>query len=146
MFLFAAAPASAIQYLGTTQFTCADFTAAGTGAAILDRDNTGTGSEQVRIDVKDGNGVLLFTLTFTNTLGSYSGGLINTSLFTTPPTANPLVMTATSLAGNGLPAVVGVVQSGQCGTLATIPTVSTAGLIAMAGLIAAAAIFLLVRR
>ena len=112
-------PAHASQYLGTAQFTCTTFTAAGTGASILDRDNTGAGQESLRIDVKDGAGTLLYTLTFQNALGSYTGGLINTTAYVTAPSFNPITMTLTSLAGNSLPQQVDFTAQGTCPGLPT---------------------------
>jgi len=144
-----AVPASAVTYLGTTQFTCTDFNASGTGAAVLDRDNTGTGEEAVRIDVTDGTGANIFTFSFTNALGSYSGGLITLQTYTTPPVSNPLTITVTSLAGNGLPELVGYTATGTCAGLPfgdPIPTLSALGLIAFAGILAALALVFLIRR
>jgi hypothetical protein len=132
------------QYLGTTQFTCTTFTAAGTGAAILDRDNTGAGREALRIDVTDGLGTSLYTLTFDNTLGTYVAGLINTTPYTVAPASNPLTMKLTSLAGNGLPEQVDYVAQGGCANLPTwpgIPTVSPAGLAALGALLLGAGFF-----
>ena len=94
----------------------------------------------------DGNGVLIFTGTFSNVLGTYAAGLISTTAYTTPPTANPITLTITSLAGNSLPQVVSPAYIGGCATLANpIPTVGLGGMIAMAALIAAAAVLLLAR-
>jgi hypothetical protein len=135
-------------YLGTTVFTCTDFTAAGTGADILDRDNTGTGEETVNIHVTDGAGTVLYDLTFTNTLGTYAGGLINTTLYVTPPLVNPLKMTVTSLAGNGLGEEVDYVATGVCSGLPVwpaIPTLSSGGMAALALLLGAFA-FVALRR
>lgn len=118
-------------YLGTVQFTCTDFTAAGTGADILDRDNTGVGEEALRIDVTDGAGTLLYTLNFQNTLFTYTAGLINTTPYNVAPQYNPITFTITSLAGNGLPEVVQVLGQGTCTGL---PMVLGAGDICSAGL------------
>lgn len=119
------------QYLGTVQFTCTDFTAAGTGADILDRDNTGVGQEAIRLDVTDGNDTVIYTLTFQNALGTYTAGLINTTLYTIPPERNPITLTATSLAGNGFLEEVDVLGQGTCpalGGIAAVPTLSGTGL------------------
>jgi hypothetical protein len=112
-------PVHASQYLGTVQITCTNFTAAGTGASILDRDNTGAGQEALRIDVVDGAGTLLYTLSFQNALGTYAAGLINTTAYTTAPRFNPITFTLTSLAGNGLPQQVDVNVQGTCPGLPT---------------------------
>ena len=138
------------QYLGTVQFTCTDFTAAGTGADILDRDNTGLGMEAIRLDVTDGNDTVIYTLTFQNTLGTYAAGLINTTPYTIPPVRNPITLTATSLAGNGLLEEVDVLGQGTCPDIATIidvPTLSGAGLgISILVLVALAIVHLRHRR
>jgi hypothetical protein len=107
-------PASANTYLGTTQITCTDFTAAETGADNLDRDNTGTGQESVRIDVTDGYGTIVYSLSFTNVMGSYPGGLINTTPYDTAPKANPITVRVISLAGNGLKEQTQVIGVGEC--------------------------------
>lgn len=136
------------QYLGTTAFTCTDFTAAGTGASILDRDNTGLGQEALRIDVTDGLGTVIYTLSFQNGLGTYAAGLINTTPYTTAPSSNPLTMTLTSLAGNGLPEQIDYVARGACAGLPTwpgIPTLSPLGLAALVALLLAAGVFALRR-
>jgi len=111
--------AYANTYQGTVQITCTDFTAAGTGADVLDRDNTGSNAEHVRIDVFDGKGTVLYSLEFTNGLGSYAAGLINTTLYTTAPAYNPISVVVTSFAGNGLPEVVTNIGSGNCDGLPT---------------------------
>ncbi len=138
------------QYLGTVQFTCTDFTAAGTGACILDRDNTGAGQEALRIDVTDGTGTVIYTLSFQNSLGTYTAGLINTTPYNVAPVANPLTMTLTSLAGNGLPEEVSFSAQGYCSGIATpaaaIPVLSPWGVAALVLLLAAVAFVALRRR
>ena len=111
--------AYANTYLGTVQITCTDFTAAGTGADVLDRDNTGSGTEHVRIDVIDGKGTVLYSLEFTNPLNTYSLGLIDTTAYTTAPAYNPISVIVTSFAGNGLPEVVTTIGTGSCAGLPT---------------------------
>ena len=105
-------------YNGTVNFTCTQAIAAGSGSHVLDRDNTGSGQEQLRVDVTDGAGTLIFTLTYSNALGSYGGGIGNFA-YTTAPQFNPLTFTLTSLAGNGLPEQVDYVQQGNCDGLPT---------------------------
>jgi hypothetical protein len=118
----AAAPrAHAESYQGTVDLTCTDFTAAGTGADVLDRDNTGAGQEKVQILVTDGAGTVLYELTFQNGLGSYAAGLINTTLYVTAPKFNPIVFKVTSLAGNGLPEEVEELVTGECAGLPGLP-------------------------
>ncbi|MFN8560512.1 MAG: hypothetical protein U0703_02510 [Anaerolineae bacterium] len=111
--------ALAHTYNGTVEITCTDFTAAGTGSDVLDRDNTGAGEESLRIDVTDGAGTLIYTLSFANTLGTYSAGLINTTPYTTAPQYNPITVKITSLAGNSLPEVVQTLGQGNCAGLPT---------------------------
>ncbi|MET0626938.1 MAG: hypothetical protein ABW033_00600 [Acidimicrobiia bacterium] len=114
-----AGPAAAETYEGVVEYTCTTFTAAGTGADILDRDNTGSGVEAARIDVIDGTGAVIYTLNFSNPLGTYGPGLIDTTNYTTPPAANPITMYVTSLAGNGLPEEVNSYGSGTCDEIPT---------------------------
>ena len=116
--------AQAHTYLGTVDITCADFTAAGTGADILDRDNTGVGQEKLQILVTDGVGTVLYTLTFQNGLGTYAGGMIGTTAYTAAPAYNPITVQVISLAGNGLPEEVDVIGVGECPGL---PTFAVAG-------------------
>jgi hypothetical protein len=108
------------QYLGTVQISCINFNASGTGAHILDRDNTGAGNELVSIVLTDGYGTVLYQLTFQNTLGSYAAGLINTTSYTTLPQANPITFTIISHAGNGLPEQIDLSVTGSCGGLPTV--------------------------
>jgi hypothetical protein len=84
---------------------------------VLDRDNTGTGNESMRITVTDGANTILYQLDFTNTLGSYAAGLLNTTAYTTAPALNPITFTTLSLAGNNLPEEVSVQEIGSCDTL-----------------------------
>lgn len=120
------------QYLGTVDFTCVNADAAGSGAHILDRDNTGLGQEALRVDIFDGNDVLIYTLSYSNVLGNFAGG-IGDFFYTTPPTANPLRFVLTSLAGNGLPEQIDVDVQGTCAGLPTagsvleVPALSATG-------------------
>ncbi len=111
--------ANANTYNGTVQITCTDFTAAGTGSDILDRDNTGVGQEQVRIDVFDGAGTVIYTLTFSNALATYPPGLIHTTLYSVAPQYNPITVKVTSLAGNELPEELAIIGTGSCAGLPT---------------------------
>lgn len=113
--------ASASVYNGTVTFTCTNVSAFRTGSHTLNRDNTGYGQESVRVDVRDGYGTLLFTLSYSNTLQTYSGG-IGTFNYTVAPAANPITFTLTSLAGNGLPEQVDVYAEGDCEELSPVPT------------------------
>lgn len=112
--LFTVAYAS--EYEGTVTFTCTDTTASGTGTHILNRDNTGTGQEALRVDITDGAGTLIYTYGYSNLLNTYVGG-IGSFVYTTAPQYNPLTFTLTSLAGNGLPEQVDFVAQGNCAGL-----------------------------
>ena len=114
-------------YEGTVQLTCTDFNALGTGAHILNRDNTGAGRERVRIDITDGNGVLIYTVTYDSILATYFGG-IGSGTYNVAPSANPITFTLTSLAGNGLPEQVDYTQQGVCDAFA-VPTMTEWGMI-----------------
>lgn len=118
MLLFATT-AFASVYNGSVTFTCVNADAAGSGSHVLDRDNTGAGQEALRVDVTDGNGTLIYTLSFSNVLGTFSGG-IGDFFYTTAPAANPITFTLTSLAGNGLPEQVDYVAQGSCAGLPTV--------------------------
>jgi hypothetical protein len=132
-------------YNGIVQFSCTGFNASGTGSHVLNRDNTGLLHEALRIDIRDGTGALLFTLAFVAPLGTYSGGMIGPTNYTTPPTANPITFTLTSLAGNGLAEQIDVNVQGACTPVAT-PAMSSTGLIAMSMLLALAAAGTMLRR
>lgn len=107
-------------YSGFVVFTCVNADAAGNGPHLLNRDNTGVGQESLRVDIRDGNNTLIFTLSFSNVLGNFAGG-IGDFFYTTPPAANPITFTLTSLAGNGLPEQIDFVAQGVCPAL--VPTV-----------------------
>jgi len=103
----------ASTYNGTVVFSCVNADAAGTGSHVLDRDNTGAGQEALRVDITDGAGTLIYTLSFSNVLGTFAGG-IGDFFYTTAPQYNPITFTLTSLAGNGLPEQVDFVAQGSC--------------------------------
>lgn len=110
--------ALASTYNGTVTITCINADASGSGSHVLDRDNTGTGNEALRVDVTDGAGTLIYTLTFSNVLGTFAGG-IGDFFYTTAPAYNPITFTLTSLAGNGLPEQVDYTAQGTCDGLPT---------------------------
>jgi hypothetical protein len=110
-------------YNGTVIFTCINADASGSGSHVLDRDNTGIGQEALRVDITDGAGTLIYTLTFSNVLGTFAGG-IGDFFYTTAPQFNPITFTLTSLAGNGLLEQVDYVAQGNC---VGLPTFVTAG-------------------
>jgi hypothetical protein len=115
--VLAANPASASVYEGSVDFVdCTNADAAGSGPHTLDRDNTGTGQEALRVEITDGNGTIIYELEFENILGTFAGG-IGDFFYATPPAANPLTFTLTSLAGNGLPEQVDFVAYGVCDSL-----------------------------
>lgn len=121
---FSAAPAAAFEfdpasvYEGAVVFGCTAADVTGTGSHTLDRDNTGEGQEALLIEITDGFGTMIHTFEYRNALGTYGAG-IGTFTYTTPPAANPLTFTLTSLAGNGLEAQVDYVASGSCDEIPT---------------------------
>jgi hypothetical protein len=123
MALLAYSVVYASTYAGSVAFTCINADAAGSGSHTLDRDNTGSGQEALRVDITDGAGTLIYTLSFSNVLGTFAGG-IGDFFYTTAPAYNPITFTLTSLAGNGLPEQVDYVAQGNC---AGLPTFATAG-------------------
>ena len=139
------------QYLGEVIFTCVNADAAGTGAHILDRDNTGLGQEAMRIDITDGDGTLIYQLSFSNVLGTFAGG-IGDFFYTIPPTHNPLRFVLTSLAGNGFAEQIDVDVQGECPGLPSayagldVPTLSTVGTTLFVLAVCAAAVVALRRR
>lgn len=112
--------AQASTYNGTVELTCTGWDAAGTGSHVLNRDNTGTGHEALRIDIRDGAGTLIYTLTFQNTLTTFAAGM-GVDSYSTPPQYNPIVFTLTSLAGNGFAEQVDVRVEGSCAGLPGAP-------------------------
>lgn len=125
-------PAGASVYEGTVIFDCEEVDATGNGPHTLDRDNTGTGNEALNVLVTDGVGTVLVDFDYDSPLATYSGG-IGDFEYDTPPLANPITFTLTSLAGNGLPEQVDYVQVGECEGLpyaaptATAPESATVG-------------------
>jgi hypothetical protein len=113
----------ASTYGGTVVFTCINADAAGTGPHTLNRDNTGAGQEALRVDITDGAGTLIYTLSFSNVLGTFAGG-IGDFFYTTAPQYNPITFRLTSLAGNGFAEQVDVLVQGSC---AGLPTALGAG-------------------
>jgi len=128
-------------YNGTVVFSCVNADAAGTGSHVLDRDNTGAGQEALRVDITDGFGTLIFTLSFSNTLSTFSGG-IGDFFYTEPPRANPITFRLTSLAGNGLPEQLDYEQEGFCDQIAFVgvPALDGRGIVALVGLLGIAAL------
>jgi hypothetical protein len=127
--------ALASVYNGTVIFSCTDANATGTGSHVLDRDNTGAGQERLRVDIFDGAGTLIFTITYQNLLGTYGAGIGIVS-YTTPPQYNPLTFVLTSLAGNSLPEQVDFTIQGQCPGLPTfVPSFRGPGLPAVRDLV-----------
>ncbi len=105
--------AEASVYNGSVQFTCTDVDATDTGSHVLDRDNTGSGEEALRVEVTDGAGTVIFRLDYQTALGTYGGG-IGDFTYTRAPQFNPLTFTLISKAGNGLPEQVDFVATGEC--------------------------------
>ncbi|GAB4512975.1 MAG: hypothetical protein OHK0046_13260 [Anaerolineae bacterium] len=100
---------------------CEGFTSV-SGGFRLDRDNTGNGFETYTITATDGQGNLIFG-PFTGTSFVGFGVFINpgqTFLWSRQPISNPLTVTVTSPAGNGLPSETVYTVSGNCDELALI--------------------------
>lgn len=121
LLVFAFTAAYASVYNGRVDLSCTDWSALNTGSHILNRDNTGIGHEQLRIDITDGAGTLIYTLTYENFLTTFGAG-IGSGIYSTAPKFNPITFKLTSLAGNGLPEQVDFVQSGNCAGLPTFAT------------------------
>ena len=105
--------AEASTYNGTVNINCSGVIAAGLGAHILDRDNTGSGQERIRILATDGAGNVILDYTYQNTLASYGGG-IGSWNWTTAPEYNPITFKVISVAGNGLPEKLDYTATGSC--------------------------------
>lgn len=112
--------AEASTYNGTVQFTCTGVDATDTGSHVLDRDNTGSGEEALRVEVTDGAGTVIFRRDYQNALGTYSSG-IGDFAYSRAPQYNPITFTLISKAGNGLPEQVDVVATGECPGLPYFP-------------------------
>lgn len=97
---------------------CDGFTSAG-GAMLLTRDNTGSNREAFTIAAVDSAGNTVFApLSNTVVVGSrVSFGEGTLYAWTTPPAANPITMTITSEAGNGLPVQTVYTATGACANL-----------------------------
>lgn len=109
-------PAVAITYGGGSDIDCVRASLEGQGESVLDRDNTGAGYEDFRVEIYDGNNIQIFSNSYTNALTSYPGGL-GTFTYSTAPTANPIRVYTISEAGNGLAEETQKVASGTCDAL-----------------------------
>ncbi len=89
------------DYQGSVVITCDYFTASGTGAHILNRDTTGTGQEQIILRATDGAGRQIYSVSYSNLLGTYAGGIIGTTAWSRAPRYNPIIFSIISPAGNG---------------------------------------------
>lgn len=100
---------------------CDGFTSQG-GGVFLDRDNTGNGNESFTISATDGNGNLIFgPVTDASFVGSRLSIPQGTFFgYTTPPTANPILVTMTSNAGNGYSEQTIYSTLGLCDRLPTV--------------------------
>ncbi len=119
--IFAIFPANVAQasvYNGTVEITCTGWTALNTGSHILDRDNTNGGRESLLIEAWDGDGTLLYSLSYSNVLTEYTGG-IGSGIWTTAPNNNPITWRLTSVAGNGYVEQIDFVATGECAGLPT---------------------------
>ena len=113
-------PASAFQFSGTAGVTCKAVTFSDDASITYDRDNTGIGSEHVRLDVYDGAGHLIFSGEETKALGTPQT-FDAFYPYASTPTFNPLTAYLTSLAGNGVAEQRVVIASGSCEDLPEVP-------------------------
>jgi len=109
---------------------CDGFTSFG-GGIVLDRNNTGVGRESFTIAAVDGNGNVIYGPL---TESFFVGGRVYISEgvffpYAAEPTANPILVTITSLAGNGFAEQVVYAVIGQCETLPSAAAVTAEGLI-----------------
>jgi len=143
--LFPVAVAHASSYTGTLTIDCTGFRDNTPNTVTFDRDNTGSGSEAYAYLATDGAGTTIFTFSSSLPLGTYTLG---STSYTTPPAYNPITVTLTSLAGNGLQAQTIFIRQGICAGLPSfgIPALSTWGLIALASLLGTVALVVLRRR
>jgi len=96
---------------------CNGFTSNG-GGIIFNRDNTGQGRELIVITAVDGNGNTIFAAEESSFVGSslyIAPGI--TFRYASAPTANPIRVTVTSPAGNGLGEQVVYAVLGSCNSL-----------------------------
>jgi hypothetical protein len=112
-----ASPASAMVYNGPATFGCETFDTS--GPVVADRDNTGINQERIQVDVFDGTEAVIYSEQFQNFLGNYNG-LLSTQAYEELPTANPLRLVVTSLAGNGLDAQLVFEATGTCNEVPTV--------------------------
>ncbi|MCA9906697.1 MAG: hypothetical protein KC547_22735, partial [Anaerolineae bacterium] len=104
--------AQAATVSGPVVLTCTGIDgSAATG--LIDRDNTGTGQESYTISVVDGAGTELYNYSAT-LLVSATPGPFGSTNYTTPPQYNPITLTLTSHAGNGLPEAITFTAQGTC--------------------------------
>jgi len=108
--------ANALTYTGKLDITCEGISNI-VDLATFDRDNTGVGKETVTTLVTDGSGQGLVYAFSTNPIGTKEAFGGEPYFF--PPKYNPITVTITSIAGNGLPAQVVTVQQGNCAGLPT---------------------------
>ena len=100
----AGGPASAVSggTLTAVNFQC-DHVTITYDAGTFDRDNTNKQQEAYSLVIQDGNGQTLFTTTQTPTTGTTFAGSTQVYTYNAAPSANPISVRLTSLAGNGLP-------------------------------------------
>lgn len=117
--------AEASVYEGTIAIDCAGMDATDTGAHILDRDNTGSGEERIRILAQDGAGTVILDYEYQTALGTYAGG-VGDWTWDTAPAYNPITVQIISMAGNGLPEQVDFTATGSCAGLPVFEGVAAA--------------------
>jgi len=100
---------------------CEGFTSNG-GALRLTRDNTGDERETFVVSAVDGAGQVVYAPLSSSFVvgGRVSFGSGTLYRWTAAPTANPITLTISSTAGNGLSEVNVVSISGSCATLSTV--------------------------
>lgn len=81
----------------------------------FDRDNTGSGSETYRAYATDGAGTIILDYSETYPVGFF--GTFSPDLWTTAPAYNPITQYIVSVAGNGLPEVIEIMEQGECAGL-----------------------------
>ena len=111
----------AATFTGTVTFTCTDFGDTTPGTITFDRDNSGSGSENYRVEVTDGAGTIIFSLSTSRPVSTVTS--LGIGVYSTAPQFNPITMTFISEAGNSLPEQIVSVQQGSCAGLPSFAAV-----------------------
>jgi hypothetical protein len=139
------AQAATVVMTGTPFIDCTTLTFPAGSTFTYDRDNTGAGTEAMRVDILDGYGTVIATGTDVRPIGFTTPFGSTIYATTTPAAANPLTYRITSLAGNGFAEQVVLSFSGTCPGLPTVapvavPTLGEWGVLGLTALIGAAAV------